>query len=293
MNKKIIPAFLFLLAGLMLIGYQNCSSNKFGISSRNVSFSCSPVDVNNFLQASWIPLTVKLGDLSVYGNDGSFYPPMNTQQVFWVESNGSTTPLCNGNVQADCQGSDYDLYSYFGDYAQVATPTTPATLTSGYTSAKYISRIPRSRDNLQNARTMNALVNRWCKAQKDSQGHALYSTGYTNFEINEYLPSTFSPNDSLAVNCAAIEPAVADTCSASYANNPPVVTENYQYTNEYQTQCSSVLADSSQSNIEKNQNCGNILCQGRGYQTGYVVEWNAFQNLVLTVCFHDANFYSP
>src|SRR5688572_193216 len=117
-RKTMTPLLMVLILSCVLIGYQNCSGGKFGINSRNVSFSCSHRDVENFLEASWVPLTVTLGELSAYGNDGHLYPPLNSNQLFWLENDGSATPFCNGNSQSQCTGSSYDMWSYFGDYAQ-------------------------------------------------------------------------------------------------------------------------------------------------------------------------------
>jgi len=293
MNQSHIVIIFALLLSI-LVGYQNCSKAKFSNAPTDqiVEPLCTPQDIQNWLDASWVSNNnLTLADLSTLGNDGSFYVPYTTTRYFWADG----TPLCNGTTNAACTTSDYNKLSYFLDYAQTDHTATIAAGTpdyiAGYRTNVYLNRTALTRQPFQELRLQVTLANRWCKAQRDSNGHPIYSAGLVDFDANPNLPGSYLPNQNIQVRCVAINAPVSNGCD-NYSNNPPVVTQAFRYNEDYIARCTSINNNPSLTPLQKNQQCGTLLCGARGYQAGYMVEFNALTNGASAICFHDANFYN-
>jgi hypothetical protein len=284
---------LLLITITLFLVLTGCSKGTTfsNVTANNADSVCTPEDIQNWLAASWVARNdVTIGDLSIKGNDGSLYMPYTTTRYYWADG----TPLCNGNTPGACAGSDYDMFSYFYDYAEVdhtssVAPGTPDYI-AGYRTNKYFNRTPVTREPYQNLRTQITLANRWCQSQRDVNGQPLYSAGLVDFDANPNLPGTYSPDEHIRVRCVAIHAPISNGCD-TFSNDPPVVSQTFRYNEDYVTQCASINNNPDLTPVQKTQQCGTLLCGTRTYQAGYMVEFNSVANTASAICFHDEHFY--
>lgn len=269
----------------LLLGYQNCSKQRFS-QDPPTKVQCSTGDIDNYLDAAWVRETVTLHNLSIKGNDGALHLPLNTDKYFYASPSTVFST------------SDYEKYSYLQFYLNINSETTSisnADYNAGYRRYVYFDRTPVARpDVFQDMRMQVTLANRWCQSLRDSSGALKYSTGLFDFEVNPNLPASYSPNQEVQIRCVSIAPPEIDIegCGSNFANNPPVKTENFSYNEDYLATCTAFNNDNSLSPLEKNKHCGHALCATKGYQTGYMIEYNGSTNNTQAVCFRDTSFYN-
>jgi hypothetical protein len=286
--------FQFLITIAVILVLVGCSKPMNFANGTNDALGgvCTPEDIQNWLDASWVARNdVTIGALSGYGNDGSLFMPYSTSRYYWADG----TPLCNSNNAGGCLNSDYDSLSYFLDYAQTDHTSNIAAGTpdyiAGYRTNIYLNRTPLVTQPHQNLRTQVTLANRFCQSQRDANNQPLYYAGLVDFDANANLPGTYLPGQHIQVRCVAIHAPVSNGCD-TFSNDPPVVNQTFRYTQDYVNGCAAINNNANLTPLQKNQQCGTLLCGTRTYQAGYMVEFNTSNNTAAAICFHDVNFYN-